>query len=468
MKEALKMSIYGSIIVPHPPVILPEIGRGNEKEIQSTINAYRAACARAAGWEPDLLIISSPHTISYADYFHISPGKSAEGSMAAFNAPQVRFHVEYDAAFRSEFIRLANEAGIPAGTLGERDPKLDHGVCIPLYFLREAGIDCPVVRMGLSGLSPLEHYKLGICAARAAENLGRRAVFVASGDLSHKLLESGPYGFAEEGPVFDEQVTSAMKKGDFLKFLTFDPVFLEKAAECGLGSFQIMAGALDGLSVKSELLNYEGPFGVGYATAVFTVTGKDESRHFGRLYEETEMKRLEKRKAAEDPFVRLARLSLETYIRTGKRLKTLPDGLPDEMTARRAGAFVSLHIHGQLRGCIGTIAPTAANLASEIISNAVSAGNHDPRFSPVREDELPFLEYSVDVLSPAEPIDSTAELDVKRYGVIVSCGGRRGLLLPDLDGVDTPEQQVDIARRKGGIGKNEPYTLERFEVVRHV
>ena len=138
------------------------------------------------------------------------------------------------------------------------------------------------------------------------------------------------------------------------------------------------------------------------------------------------------------------------------------------MTARRAGAFVSLHIHGQLRGCIGTISPMTANLASEIISNAVSAGNYDPRFSPVREDELPFLEYSVDVLSSAEPIDSMAELDVKRYGVIVSCGGRRGLLLPDLDGVDTPEQQVDIARRKGGIGKNEPYTLERFEVVRHV
>ena len=196
MKEALKMSVYGSIIVPHPPVILPEIGRGSEKAIQSTINAYRAACARVAGWKPELLIISSPHTISYADYFHISPGKSAEGSMAAFNAPQVKFHVEYDTAFRSEFIRLANEAGLPAGTFGERDPKLDHGVCIPLYFLREAGINCPVVRMGLSGLSPLEHYKLGICAARAAENLGVRAVFIASGDLSHKLLESGPYGLA--------------------------------------------------------------------------------------------------------------------------------------------------------------------------------------------------------------------------------------------------------------------------------
>ena len=466
-KEALKMSIYGSIIVPHPPLILPEIGRGREKTIQSTIDACRAACARVSEWKPDLLIISSPHTVSYANYFHISPGISADGSMEAFGEPQLKFHVEYDTAFREEFIRLAQQAGIPAGTLGERDPKLDHGVCIPLYFLREAGIDCPVVRMGLSGLSPLAHYKLGICAARAAEKLGRRAAFIASGDLSHMLLKSGPYGFAKEGPVFDEQVTSAMAEGDFLKFLTFDPSFCDRAAECGLRSFQIMAGALDGLKVDPELLNYEGPFGVGYAAAVFTVTGRDENRRFGKVYEEMERRRLEKMKASEDPFVKLARLSLETYVRTGKHLKTVPAGLPEEMTARRAGAFVSLHIHGQLRGCIGTIAPTAENLASEIINNAVSAGSLDPRFSPVRENELQLLEYSVDVLSPAEPIDSAAELDVKRYGVIVSCGERRGLLLPDLDGVDTPEQQVDIARRKGGIEPDEPYTLKRFEVVRH-
>lgn len=461
------MSILGAVIVPHPPVILPQVGKGAESEIQKTVNAYKSACALVASWQPDALIIASPHTVSYADYFHISPGKTGIGNMAAFGAPQLKFKVEYDNVLRSEFIRLAEKEGIPAGTLGEREANPDHGVCVPLYFLREAGVNCPIVRLGLSGLSPSEHYKLGICAARAAENLGRRAVFIASGDLSHKLTESGPYGFAKEGPEFDKQAISTMAEGDFLSLLTFEPSFCDRAAECGLRSFQIMAGALDGLAVKPELLSYEGPFGVGYAVASFTVTGKAENRRFAALYESMEQKRLAQKRSAEDSFTRLARLSLETYVRTGTCLASLPENLPKTLTEKRAGTFVSLHKAGLLRGCIGTISPTAANLAEEIVKNAVSAGNFDPRFPPVRADELALLEYSVDELSPAEPVSSAAELDPARYGVIVSCGGKRGLLLPALDGVDTSEQQVDIARRKGGIGKNEPYTLERFEVVRH-
>ena len=134
----------------------------------------------------------------------------------------------------------------------------------------------------------------------------------------------------------------------------------------------------------------------------------------------------------------------------------------------RAGAFVSIHSHGRLRGCIGTIAPTTRCVAQEIIRNAVSASTQDPRFAPITEDELKWLEVSVDVLGEPEKIDSADQLDVKRYGVIVSCGSRRGLLLPDLDGVDTPAQQISIALQKGGIREHENYQLERFEVIRHV
>ena len=128
---------------------------------------------------------------------------------------------------------------------------------------------------------------------------------------------------------------------------------------------------------------------------------------------------------------------------------------------------MSIHEHGQLRGCIGTIAPTRDCLAEEIIRNAISASTRDPRFRPIRKEELPFLEISVDVLGEAEDIESEAELDVKRYGVIVSKGMRRGLLLPDLGGVDTVEQQVAIAKQKAGISQSEKVTLQRFEVVRH-
>ena len=462
------MPMLGAVLSPHPPVLLPEVGKGREREISATGSALDQAARAVAGWNPEVLIVASPHTILYGDYFHIAPGSGAQGSMADFGAPQVRMEVKYDAPLREEILRRAENAGLRAGTRGQRDPSLDHGVLIPLYFLRRAGVNCPIVRMGLSGFSALDHYRLGQCVFQAVEALGRRAVFVASGDLSHKLKADGPYGFAAEGPVFDEAVTRAMASGDFLEFLTLDPSLCERAAECGLRSLQIMAGALDGLAVRPRLLSHEGPFGVGYGVALFPVTGRDDTRRYAAACERFRQERLAARRAQEDPWVRLARLSLETYIRHRHALTALPEDLPAELTDRAAGAFVSLHKDGRLRGCIGTIAPSEKNVGWEIVRNAVSAGTRDPRFPPVQAGELEELEYSVDVLGQPEPIDSPARLDPKRYGVIVSYGAKRGLLLPDLDGVDTAAEQIAIARRKGGIREKDPYTLQRFEVVRHL
>lgn len=462
------MSMLGAIITPHPPVLLPEVGGGREREIAATDRAMRTAAETVAAWQPDVIIVSSPHTILYRDYFHIAPGDGAVGDMGRFGAPEVRIQASYDTLLREEIIRRAEAEGLHAGTLGQRDPELDHGVLIPLYYLRKAGVRCPIVRMGLSGFSPLDHYRLGKCVQDAVNALGRRAVFLASGDLSHKLKADGPYGYAPEGPQFDDAVTRTMASGDFLEFLTIDPALCERAAECGLRSFQVMAGALDGLAVEPQLLSHEGTFGVGYAIALFPVTGRDDSRCYEKDYLLAKNDRLATRKASEDPWVKLARRSLETYVKTGQRLTSLPEDLPTEMTTQQAGAFVSLHKNGQLRGCIGTIAPTCENLAWEIVQNAISACSRDPRFSPVRPDELDELEYSVDVLGAPEPVDSPAALDPKTYGVIVSCGGRRGLLLPDLDGVDSVEAQLSIALQKGGIRENEPYKIERFKVVRHL
>lgn len=462
------MSMLGAIITPHPPVLLPEVGGGREREIAATDRAMRTAAETVAAWQPDVIIVSSPHTILYRDYFHIAPGDGAVGDMSRFGAPEVRIQASYDTLLREEIIRRAEAEGLHAGTLGQRDPELDHGVLIPLYYLRKAGVRCPIVRMGLSGFSPLDHYRLGKCVQDAVNALGRRAVFLASGDLSHKLKADGPYGYAPEGPQFDDAVTHTMASGDFLEFLTIDPALCERAAECGLRSFQVMAGALDGLAVEPQLLSHEDTFGVGYAIALFPVTGRDDSRCYEKDYLLAKNDRLATRKANEDPWVKLARRSLETYVKTGQRLTSLPEDLPAEMTTQQAGAFVSLHKNGQLRGCIGTIAPTCENLAWEIVQNAISACSRDPRFSPVRPNELDELEYSVDVLGAPEPVDSPAALDPKTYGVIVSCGGRRGLLLPDLDGVDSVEAQLSIALQKGGIRENEPYKIERFKVVRHL
>ncbi|MGI6636591.1 MAG: AmmeMemoRadiSam system protein A [Christensenellales bacterium] len=166
------------------------------------------------------------------------------------------------------------------------------------------------------------------------------------------------------------------------------------------------------------------------------------------------------------PQVALARASFEHYVRTGTTMQR-PADVPSALLEQRAGVFVTLHMHGHLRGCIGTITPTTACVADEIIQNAVSAAAHDPRFSPVREEELPHIECSVDVLGTPEDIDSPDQLDVKEYGVIVSRGRRRGLLLPNLEGVDTVAEQIDIARQKAGIARGEPFQLQRFRVVRY-
>lgn len=460
------MSVILATIVPHPPIISPEVGKSKEKEIRKTIDAYREVARRIARLKPDTIVLTSPHATTYADYFHISPGQTARGDLGRFGAPEAKVQAVYDSAFVKALTRAAEKEGLPAGIMGERDNALDHGAVVPLRFINEVYTDYKLVRSGVSGLSMLDHYRFGKCIAQTAQALNRRVVFVASGDLSHKLKDDGPYGFDAAGPDFDKEITTAMAQADFLRFLTFKEEFSEAAAECGLRCFIIMAGVLDGKAVDAEFLAYEGNFGVGYAVCTYTVTGDDPSRHFDMIYEKEQTQQIESIKSDEDAYVRLARLSLETYINTGKRIK-LPDGLPKEMLERRAGAFVTLKKHGQLRGCIGTISPTADSLAEEITHNAVSSGTGDPRFPTVTQAELNDLVYSVDVLAAAESIKSIDELDVKRYGVIVSKGRKRGLLLPNLEGVNTPQEQVSIAMQKGGIKPDEDYELERFEVVRH-
>ncbi len=496
----MKGRIEAAFMVPHPPMIVPDIGKGSEKQVEKTIESYQIVAKQIAEIKPDTIIISSPHTVMYADYFHISPGKMAEGSFASFRAPNVCFKAEYDTELVQRIEELSVSEGVSAGTFGEKDKKLDHGTMVPLYFINKVYTDYRLIRVGLSGLDLTEHYRLGMLIRQAVEDTGRRAVYVASGDLSHKLQTYGPYGFSPEGPVYDERIMDICGLGAFGELFDFDEEFLEKAAECGHRSFVMMAGALDGLSVESTALSHEDVTGVGYGICSFMVNNSednnknqqtdnklltknkqsvnnnqqtDNNRHFLDIYLQQKANRLKQRKGSADCYVRLAVNTIESYITNNKKpsAKELLSGFSEtevnELILTRAGAFVSIHEHGRLRGCIGTIAPVRESIAEEIISNAISASTKDPRFEPIEESELPYLDVSVDILGEPKVIESKDELDVKRYGVIVSCGSKRGLLLPDLDGVDTVEDQISIAMKKGGIRHWEDYTLERFEVVRH-
>jgi AmmeMemoRadiSam system protein A/AmmeMemoRadiSam system protein B len=477
------MPLLGTFMVPHPPIILPEVGHGDEKQIQRTTDAYNTVAKQIASLKPELIIVTSPHTAMYSDYFAISPGTSATGDMGQFNASQVKFSQKYDEEFTAELSRLCKENNFAAGIEGEK-PKykaLDHGTMIPLYFVNKyySPDTYKLVRIGLSGQSFAKHYTLGQYITRTINKLNRRAVIIASGDLSHVLKADGPYGFKEAGPVYDKQIMDVMSHAQFEKLMEFDYDFIEEAAQCGHRSFIIMAGALDRTSVTTTKLSYEGTFGVGYGVCSYIPNGTDEKRNFLEHHMEIKTQAASERKAHEDEYVKLARATIEEYtrynatpiVRAGcvicdeEHFKG--EHLSESLLKSRAGTFVSLKKDGSLRGCIGTIAATRDTLAEEIIHNAISACSQDPRFPPVTADELDDLVYSVDVLGPTEHIDSPKELDVKKYGVIVTKGYRRGLLLPNLEGVDTIEQQLDIACKKGDITMDENPELERFEVIRH-
>lgn len=460
------MSIISTYMLPHPPLIVPEIGRGEEHKIQKTIEAYHEAARKIAQDKPETIVLISPHQVMYADYFHISPGEGAHGDFGQFRAGQVQMDVMYDTTFAGRLCSIAEKRMLPAGTDGERDSRLDHGTMVPLYFVNQYWTDYKLVRIGLSGLPFVRHYELGQCIKETAEVLDKRTVIIASGDMSHRLKEDGPYGYREEGPAYDSRLMDVMGKGDFGELFEFPESFCEKAGECGHRSFIIMAGALDKTKVAAQRLSYEGTFGVGYGICAYTVCGSDLRRNFVEQYREKEKAKLTERQKNEDAYVALARRTIETYVRTGEIIK-VPEGLPAEMYERRAGTFVSIKENGGLRGCIGTIQAVQASIAEEIIQNAISAATKDPRFFPIVAQELGSLTISVDVLGDTERIDSIHELDVKRYGVIVTRGYKRGLLLPNLEGVDTVEEQVAIAKNKAGIGENEDVALERFEVVRH-
>ncbi len=457
------MSTY---IFPHPPIIVPEVGKGEENDAINTINAAIKASKEIKSQKPTTIIVTTPHAPVFEDYVFVSDDKVLKGNFGKFGRKDVGLSFENNLSLVKQIISYAGNEGLSAGGIDRAtaaryglENELDHGALVPLYFITKEYSNFKLVHISISYLSMEELYRFGMCIKKAVEDSDEDVVFVASGDLSHKLTHEGPYGYSEHGSKFDEMVVDSIRESNVQKLLGIDEEFCESAAQCGLRSFVIMYGALDGYEIKPEVYSYEGPFGVGYCIAKIGVGREDNNR-------KVMDKRIEEIRKNEDEYVALARSSLESFVREGKMIE-IPDGLPKEMKTDRAGVFVSIKKDGQLRGCIGTIVPTRENIAGEIIYNAISSGTEDPRFFPVESSELESLVYSVDVLMKPEPINSMHELDVIKYGVIVRSGYRSGLLLPNLEGVNTPEEQVDIALQKAGIRKNEEYSMQRFEVIRH-
>jgi AmmeMemoRadiSam system protein A len=333
---------------------------------------------------------------------------------------------------------LGGEFPVHAGR--DRIVPLDHGALVPLYFLFRDLEEEKLPRIILAnpiGLSLDEAFRLGrrLAEIKTGEDTWG---LLASGDLSHRVTSDAPAGYSPVGALFDSMVEEALRENDPSTLLSLDPERVKQAGECGLRSALVFLGMAQRRKVR--FLSYEAPFGVGYATA------------YAPLH------------AAAD----LARETLEIYFREGvgraKGRAAAARKFPE--LDGKAACFVTLKKKGILRGCIGTLSPRKDSLAEEIGENALSAALDDPRFPPLKEGELKDLSISVDVLSTPEAVPDSSFLDPKKYGVIVEKGGARGVLLPDLDGVDTVEAQTGIAARKAGLPSPDGASISRFTVKR--
>lgn len=476
------MSPAFGVISPHPPIFVPQVGGERAEGARDSLDALERARQALEAYDPQTLVVMSPHAPAFSDAFCVDDSEVFSGSLSQFGDPTAREY-DGDAELAQAVAHGIAAAGSPVALRSEdgrmRAGWLDHASIVPLAFL-DPGARRRIVVLSLSDLPYESHRSLGRAVHDAAIALGRKVVFVASGDMSHRLTRDAAAGFSPRAAELDAAIAERVRQGRFGDLIHLDRDLVEAGGECGLRSVISLGGFCGDDPVPARVLAYEGPWGVGYLTALAgqaaidadsalsTVPAASEAPEYAGETARAETAAAGRKGGIagqpEAEIVSLARSTIEHVVNDGTepRSPVLTDsGYPD-----RAGVFVSLHRGGELRGCIGTILPTRDTLAEEVAHNAVEAALHDPRFPALNVNELADLDIKVDVLRNPESCEFE-DLDPKTYGVVVTSGWRRGLLLPDLPGVDDAETQVLIALQKAGIGSGEPCSLERFKVDRY-
>lgn len=264
--------IIGGCIVPHPPLLVPEIGGRDLERVSSTREAMLALGNRLRALEPETLVMVSPHTPVYRDAFLVRTREVLEGDFSSFGRPGVRIRKMNDVDLVSGLIEAAEEEGFPLfGMDSSYRPGygqvLDHGLLVPLYYLDQF-LETPIVTLSISFLDYEHHFRLGRLVREICERKGRRAFFVASGDLSHRLTKGAPAGYSPRGAEFDRRIVEIAQTGDFESLYLLDDDLVDEAGECGLRSIHTMWGALKNGKLNNQVLSYEGPFGVGYMVSL--------------------------------------------------------------------------------------------------------------------------------------------------------------------------------------------------------
>ncbi len=456
-------------ITPHPPIILSEIGNGEETKAKATIKGMESIAREIKKLQPKIIAMITPHGNVFADALCINVEQILVGSFERFGKPNLSYTFKNNVKMAKEMCETLMNHQLLCLDLSEKtanqfniETTIDHGVLVPLHFITKEYSGFELIHISIGFLTTQQLYEAGKIIA---DILGDENVLIVSGDLSHKLTRQAPSGYHPKGIVYDEAIVKAIKNNSYIDILAMDEKLIDQAGQCAHKPLELFLGALEGYESQSTIYSYEGPFGVGYLTASIKRNEKSKKsvkKEYLKKKKNTFTQLLEN----EDEYITLARNTINEYIKSGYIID-VPKGLPEEMMTKRNGVFVSIKKQGHLRGCIGTISPTKKNIAKEIIENAISASTKDPRFQAISEDELSDLVISVDILFEAENIKSSDQLDVKNYGVIVRSGFKSGLLLPNLEGIDTVDEQIAIAKRKANISDDETCALQRFKVVRH-
>ena len=482
------MSIVASYLLPHAPVFIDQVGGDQTEQVIKTINAYKDVAKRIVALKPDIIVMVSPHGPIFTDAISIYDFEPYLGNMAAFGEYTLNYKVNKSKAFIEALMQQNQSDGGYFYALSAKQfkqfqhkPELDHGITVPLHFLtKHAELNAvEYVMMSYGDFPYTTLMKHGDIIAKTAETLNKRVVLIASGDMSHALSSKGPYHFHPDGPWFDHLMQEFLNKNDLVSIFCSDEQRIANAAECGLRSFAILVGAYNRRNTHSEVLSYEGPFGVGYLIAEVLPDMPSELDKI-RWIDQKNKERISEHAEKAHPYVKYAWAVIKYYLQHGRSAKVdlsddalLVDGQPIVITVEqklnltlRRGTFVSIKKNGVLRGCIGTIEPTTTALYKEIAMNAISACSKDPRFDPVRLDELDDLTLSVDVLSELETISDVTLLVPKKYGVVVQRGRQHGVLLPDLNVIYDVQEQLKVASNKAGFLVDEIEKIDRFTVER--
>src|SRR5262249_41925298 len=341
-------------IAPHPPIMVPEVGRESIRDVVDSIDAMAELASRVIDSGAETVALISPHAPLEADSFVAYHGPEVVGDFSRFNAPDTYFTAEVDRELLDAIRDTAAVGQFDVSMLA--DQELDHGIAVPLYFLFRNGWAGKVVTLGYSYLSNEDHVRFGSCIKQAVDQLGRRVAFIASGDLSHRLKPSAPAGYNPDAHIFDEQVVAALRANAPQQITGIDYNLRRLAGECGYRSMLVAIGASSELPLSCEVLSYEAPFGVGYLVAQLT--------HQACASDYLDPPALA-RKAAE-PFRRSVQLIDPFEAATG-------------FLSPPAPCFFSLkRLVGEWGGCIGTSEPGGATLAKKLVANGIGAAPTDP------------------------------------------------------------------------------------------